>query len=131
MKDINVELAISESQISIALKTAVNILDKWGISDAEKHAIFAIEKPNSNDNTNILAESQLLSEGRKTRISYILNIHENLRTLFSNSENVYGFIKLKNNNPPFNGLSPLEYILQNPENALAEVDRHLSSLILN
>lgn len=131
MKDINIELAISESQISIALKTACNILNKWGVSDAEQCAILAIEKSDIDDIINTSSARTVLSEEQIIRISHILNIHGNLRTLFSNPKNVYGFIKLRNNNPPFNGLSPLEYILRNPDNALAEVNGHLSSLILN
>lgn len=131
MKDINTKLAISEPQISIALKTACNIFGKWGISNAEQCAILAIEKSDIDDIINTSSTIKALSEEQIIRISHILNIHGNLRTLFSNPKNVYGFIKLRNNNPPFNGLSPLEYILRNPDNALAEVNRYLSSLILN
>jgi hypothetical protein len=131
MKDIKNDLDITDSHISIALKTACNIIDKWGISDAEEYAILPIKKSDIDVIISRSFTGKTLSEDHKIRISYILNIHEKLRAIFSNPENVYGFIKLRNNNKPFNGLSPLEYILRNPESSLAEVDQHLCSLISN
>lgn len=37
----------------------------------------------------------------------ILEIHEELEKIFSNKENIFGFMRMKNNNQPFNGQMPI------------------------
>ncbi|MFV7771682.1 MbcA/ParS/Xre antitoxin family protein [Shewanella marisflavi] len=69
-----------------------------------------------------------LDRDQLTRISYVLNIHAALRTVFSNPENVYGFMKMVNNNPYFEGRTPLEIIKDGGFGELHEVHSRIDSL---
>lgn len=70
----------------------------------------------------------ILDSDQLTRISYVLNIHATLQTVFSNPENVYGFMKMVNNNPYFEGRTPLEIIKDVDFGALHEVHSRIYSL---
>lgn len=54
-------------------------------------------------------------------------IHEALLVTFSNPNNQSGFMGRVNNNMPFNGLTPLSYIVRYPERA-RRVAEHILSL---
>lgn len=120
-------LELSDDDVRVGLKTALNILQKWECSEAEKLALLGIKRstlhkyqddPNSARATNDLAE----------RVSYLLNIHHGLRLLFSNPENVYGFVRLENQSTPFHGLTPMQFMQSGRCAALYEVFRHVDGL---
>ncbi|MEZ9919683.1 hypothetical protein AB4342_05915 [Vibrio breoganii] len=54
-------------------------------------------------------------------------IHEALLVAFSNPKNQNDFMGRVNNNTPFNGLTPLSYIVKHPERA-RRVAEHILSL---
>lgn len=117
----------SDDDVRVGLKTALAILQKWQCSEAEKQALLGIKRstlhkyqddPNSARATNDLAE----------RVSYLLNIHHALRLLFSNPENVYGFVRLENQSAPFNGLTPMQFMQSGRCAALYEAFRHVDGL---
>ena len=72
--------------------------------------------------------SARLSPDLLERISYLLNIHAVLRILFENPENVYGFVRMPNNNPFFNGKTPMEILSTGLMSALYEVFHHLDAI---
>lgn len=117
----------SDDDVRVGLKAVLNILQKWQCSEAEKQALLGIKRstlhkyqddPNSARASNDLAE----------RVSYLLNIHHALRLLFSNPENVYGFVRLENHSAPFNGLTPMQFMQSGRCAALYEVFRHVDGL---
>ncbi len=112
---------------SKAFMMGVNILDKWQCTSAQKQAILSIPKSTYH---RYLKEpnSVLLNPDQLERLSYIANIHQALRIVFSNPDNVYGFMKMKNENPYFNGRSPLSIIESGNFGALYEVFKHIDSL---
>jgi hypothetical protein len=61
-----------------------------------------------------------------SRIGYLLGIHRALRTLFSNPENVYGWINKENDD--FGGQSPLQRMLGGEIIDLAYVRQYLDAL---
>lgn len=79
---------------SKAFMMGVNILDKWQCTSAQKQAILSIPKSTYH---RYLKEpnSVLLNPDQLERLSYIANIHQALRIVFSNPDNVYGFMKMK------------------------------------
>ena len=83
---------------AIGLKAAMNILDKWGCSPEQEWLILGMKK-SSYYNYREQPASARLSEDQLERMSYILNMHQALRIVFDNPENVYGFMRMKNNNP--------------------------------
>ena len=111
----------------VALKVAINILDKWQCKATEKQAILAMGRSTSykyQENTSNVK----LSRDQLERISYILNIHQALRVVFSNPQNVYGFMRMNNNNPYFNGQSPLSLIVTGSFGTLYEVFKRIDAM---
>lgn len=112
---------------SSAFKMGSNILEKWGCSTTQKQAILGIPKSTfhryqKDPSTVSLSCDQL------ERLSYLANIHQALRMVFSNPDNVYGFMGMANNNPYFNGASPLSIIASGNFGALYEVFKRIDSL---
>ena len=110
-----------------AFKMAVNILDKWGCSVQQRLAILSISKSTyhryvKDDGAVSLNSDQL------ERLSYLANIHQALRLVFSNPDNVYGFMGMVNNNPYFNGRTPLSIISTGNFGALYEVFKRIDSM---
>ncbi|MCG8519805.1 antitoxin Xre-like helix-turn-helix domain-containing protein [Marinobacter sp. CA1] len=98
-----------DSQAATGLKVVFNILDKWGCSITQIQHILGISRAalyRYRQNP----QSASLSRDQLERLSYVLNIHASLRTLFDNPKNVYGFMSLPNDNPYFNGRTPLAVI---------------------
>lgn len=66
------------------------------------------------------------SHDTMSRIGYLLGIHSALRTLFSNPENVYGWVNRKNDD--FSGQTPLQRMLGGDLTDLAYVRQYLDAL---
>ena len=108
------------------LKVGNNILDKWGCSEAQKKAIMGLTEDALARFLN--AEGDIaLDEEHVIRLGCIVNIHEALRTLFSNQNNVYGFMQMKNNAPYFNGRTPLSIISAGELQALIKVMQQIQA----
>jgi hypothetical protein len=75
------------------------LLERWGINETQKKAL--------------IGESS--SSEIHMRLSVLLSIHEELRLIFENPQNIYGFMAMINHNPPFNGSRPLELACKNIE----------------
>lgn len=111
----------------IGLKAALRILDKWGAKPGQVMNILRISRP-SYYNYVRAPEAASLNPDQIERISYLLNIHAVLRVVFENPENIDGFMGLKNDNPYFNGSSPLEVISSGNFGALYETFKRIDSL---
>ncbi|XBS68180.1 MbcA/ParS/Xre antitoxin family protein [Acerihabitans sp. KWT182] len=112
---------------AIGLKAAMSILNKWGSTPEQVQAILQMSKASFYKFRKDPAAAQL-SHDQFERLSYLLNIHAALRTLFENPENVYGFMAMKNHNPYFNGQAPLELIGSGHFGTLYEVYKHIDAL---
>lgn len=109
------------------LKAAFAILAKWGCSAEQAMAILRLPKATYYKYFRD-PESARLNEDQLERLSYLVNIHAHLRLLFENPENQYGFMSMKNNNPFFNGRSPLEVIETGSFAALYETHKRIDAL---
>lgn len=110
-----------------AFRLGNNILKKWGCGPTEQQAILGLSKSSyyrflKNNNIATFSRDQL------ERISYIANIHQTLRLIFSNTNNVYGFMSMKNDNPYFNGNTPLSLITTGQFSTLYEVFKRIDSM---
>lgn len=93
------------------LRTAVNILEKWGATGEQAQNILRISRSTLARTKRADREWQVeLDRDQVTRISLVLNMHAALRTVFENPANLYGFMKMTNHNEGFAGSSPLEKI---------------------
>ncbi len=121
---------LDENKIAIGLRTAINILDKWGASVKQTSSIlrisastYALVQSKENTDWSTSFDADVIQ-----RISLILNIHSALRSIFNNLDNVYGFVGMKNDNHFFNGRSPLEVMVQGDLVSLHEVFKCIDSL---
>ncbi|TCV99825.1 MbcA/ParS/Xre antitoxin family protein [Biostraticola tofi] len=112
---------------AVGLKTAMVILDKWGCTPEQAQAILQVSKASYYKFKKDPASASL-TQDQLERLSYLLNIHGALRTLFENPENVYGFMSMKNHNPYFNGRAPIEVISGGSFGALYEVHKRVDAL---
>lgn len=116
---------MSHNNISpyIALKLAISIMQKWSCSQLQVQKVLALDlKFMKNVNRFELSDEQIL------RIGYVVNIHFALRSLFSNKLNVYGFMKMRNNNEFFAGRAPIELIEQGCLEDLKNTSNFISSI---
>ncbi|PCF97435.1 antitoxin Xre-like helix-turn-helix domain-containing protein [Vreelandella nigrificans] len=121
---------ISQNRAAAAagLKAAVRILDKWRATGEQGEAILRVSHSTyARARRGDLAEIKLDSD-QLTRISYLLNIHATLRMIFDNPENLYGFVNMVNQNPYFNGRTPLEIMGSGDFAALYETFKRIDSL---
>ncbi|AQU82269.1 MAG: hypothetical protein JJT87_18160 [Halomonas sp.] len=121
---------ISQNRAAAAagLKAAVRILDKWRASGEQGEAILRVSHSTyARARRGDLAEIKLDGD-QLTRISYLLNIHATLRMIFDNPENLYGFVNMVNQNPYFNGRTPLEIMGSGDFAALYETFKRIDSL---
>ena len=110
-----------------ALRAVLRLLEHWQCSEKEKMALLGVGRSTLHKYQN-QPDSARVSHDLLERLSYLLNIHQALRTLFGNPENVYGFVRLANHNPFFNGASPMEIMTTGRVASLYEVHRQLDSL---
>ncbi len=112
---------------AIGLKTVLLILDRWHMSTDQQMQVLQLSrsayyKHKKDPQGASLNRDQLL------RISYLLNIHAALRTLFDNPENQQGFMAMPNQHAFFNGATPLQLIGTGDFGALYEVHKHIDGL---
>jgi hypothetical protein len=117
----------SDDDVRAGLKAALNILNKWQCSETEKQALLGIKRSTLHKYQDD-PQSARVTHDLSERVSYLLNIHHALRLLFSNPENVYGFVRLENLSAPFNGLTPMQFMQSGRCAALYEVFRHVDGL---
>lgn len=99
-----------------AVRVAVNtLLDHWALKASEKIAILGFASDADLDCFINSPSTLNSSPALEQRLSLILNIHEELRLIFSNPMNFYGFMTMKNNNSPFLGKKPIELASQSVE----------------
>ena len=116
-----------EAKAKIGLKAVLNILDKWQCTPQQAQDILQVSKATyyklKKDPSGVK-----LSHDQFERLSYILNIHSALRILFNNPDNCYGFMRMPNHNPYFNGQTPLSLIATGNFGTLYEVHQRIDAL---
>lgn len=122
------ETGFDPKALSMAgFKAADNILSSWGCTAQQSQNILKLSK-SSYHKFKANPETTKLSDDQLERVSYLLNIHQALRIVFSNSANIYGFMTMKNHNDFFAGRTPLEIIESGKFGDLYEVARRVDAL---
>ncbi len=111
----------------VALKAALNILNKWECSEQEKTSILGVSRATLHKYQSNPFSARV-SPDLLERISYLLNIHSSLRILFENKENVYGFVRMPNSNYFFNGMAPMDIMSKGTVANLYEVNNQINTL---
>jgi mannose/fructose/N-acetylgalactosamine-specific phosphotransferase system component IID len=120
---------LSKAQCVAGLRAALRILDKWKATTEQACRILRISRSTCTRARQSDAQwSVSLDQDQMHRISFVLNIHAALRTIFDNPENAYGFPTLENRNAFFNGRTPLDVMAQGDMVSLYETFRRIESL---
>tara|TARA_R110002167_G_scaffold127754_2_gene309496 strand:- start:1263 stop:1634 length:372 start_codon:yes stop_codon:yes gene_type:complete len=85
-------IKIANDELDKLNAIVIGLLKKWELNEKQKSALIS-EHPSS--------ETHL-------RLSILLNIHEELRLMFNNPINIYGYMKMINHNAPFYGSRPID-----------------------
>lgn len=120
---------ISQQALSQGLLVANRIAVRWGCSPKQRSSIFAIRE----SDLRVLKQENYhfpISETQAVRISFVLNIHASLRTIFLNNENVYGYISMHNHNHFFGGCTPLSIIETGKLEDIEKVATHIIGLAI-
>ncbi len=110
-----------------AIATALNILNKWNCTEKEKMAILGVGRSTLHKYQASPGSARLTADLLE-RISYLLNIHALLRTLFENPDNIYGFVRMPNRSAFFGGKAPMDIMSSGLMTALYEVYKHLDAI---
>ncbi|NMH66236.1 DUF2384 domain-containing protein [Shewanella sp. SHSM-M6] len=110
---------------SKALPVVFRIMDKWHCNTAEQLAILGISSRSTLSKYKEASGGLRLSLDTQERMSYILNIHKCLRTLFSADDSVYGWVRKPNKHPFFAGHSAMDIMKQGRVADLYEVASRL------
>ncbi len=122
-------LPLSKEQCVSGLRTALRILDKWNASSEQACRILRISRSTYTRAKQTGSEWSVgLDMDQMHRISFVLNIHAALRTVFDNPYNVYGFPAMVNDNEFFNGRKPLDIMAQGDIVSLYETFRRVDAL---
>jgi hypothetical protein len=121
-------LTLSKEQCVAGLRAALRILDKWDASSEQACRILRISRSTYTRARQPGEWSVSLDMDQMHRISFVLNIHGALRTIFDNPANVYGFPALDNHNEFFNGRKPLDVMAQGDMVSLYETFRRIDAL---
>ena len=121
--------SLTKSQCVVGLQTAVTIFEKWNATaDQACRALRISRSTYTRAKQRDPQWSVSLDADQMQRISFVLNIHAALRTVFDNPDNVYCFTSKINHNDFFNGRSPLDILSQGDMISLYETFRRINAL---
>ncbi|MEH6670294.1 antitoxin Xre/MbcA/ParS toxin-binding domain-containing protein [Halopseudomonas sp.] len=123
------DISSQKTASATGLRTAVAILDKWGATGEQGEAILRVSHSTyARAKRKDGLASINLDRDQLTRVSFVLNIHAALRTIFDNPDNLYGFMQMPNDNAFFLGRSPLEVMGSGDIVAVYETFRRIDVL---
>ncbi len=118
---------LDDSARRAALRAVLNLLRHWQCTEKEKMALLGVGRSTLHKYQS-QPDSARISADLLERLSYLLNIHQALCTLFGNRDNIYGFVRMANHNHFFNGSTPMDVMTGGTVAGLYEVHRQLDSL---
>lgn len=104
----------------VVWKSLAHLVERFDLKEGEARILMG-DMPRSTYTT----QKAKLNRDQKERVSYLLGIYKSLRILFDDAEQARTWINRKNTLPPFNGLTPKEYMLEGGMIRLAEVRKFL------
>lgn len=118
--------AMEPKDLSGALRTVLNILDAWHVSQKDRLAVLGCDQETY---TRWFETRQLGKTSPDTldRLSYILGIYSAVQTLFPDTANADTWVHRPNGSPEFGGQTPLAVMTQGNIEDLARVRRFLDS----
>ncbi|WED44026.1 antitoxin Xre-like helix-turn-helix domain-containing protein [Legionella cardiaca] len=108
----------------VAWKALKNLVERFNFTK-EEALILMGDMPSSSYYKGIKKYDGNLTRDEKERISLLLGIYKDLRILFVDSNQAMSWINRENTLPPFNGMTPRNYLMEGSLMRLAEVRRFL------
>ncbi len=109
-----------------ALRTFVNIVDKWNLTEAQARALLGGVASSTYHAWKTNPKGRQLDQDTLTRISLAIGIYKALNIYF-NKPLADRWIVLGNRSALFSGNSPLEYMVQNGLPGMVDVRRMLDA----
>ncbi|TNC82819.1 MAG: DUF2384 domain-containing protein [Oleiphilus sp.] len=97
---------------SLALPAIFEILDRWKCDKETQRRLLGLSARSTLHKYRTNPKSAKINPDLAERMSYILNIHKNLRIQFSHPESVYNWVNHANTHPFFNGRTALDVMKQ-------------------
>lgn len=104
----------------VVWKSLANLVERFDLKENEARILMG-DMPRST----YTSRKAKLNRDQKERVSYLLGIYKSLRILFDDGEQARTWINRENKLPPFNGLTPKEYMLEGGIVRLADVRKFL------
>ena len=117
---------LSEQQSSVALKVALRVIRNWRATPVQTCSILRISRSTFRRASQGVDAGRRLDLDQQQRLGMVLGIHASLRAVFDNPANVQGFLSLKNDNPFFEGRSPIEIMASGDIIALYETYKRIA-----
>jgi len=109
---------------AVAWKALQNLVQRFNFTEAEGKVLMG-EMPRSTYLKGLYKHIGKLNRDQKERISYLLGTYKGLRILFTDSAQALTWIDRSNTLPPFNGMTPREYMMEGSLVRLADVRQFL------
>ncbi len=104
----------------VVWKSLIHLVKRFDLKETEARILMG-----DLARSTYMAHKAKLSRDQKERVSYLLGIYKSLRILFEDEEQARTWIHRHNTLPPFNGLTPKEYMLEGSMMRLADVRKFL------
>ena len=104
----------------VVWNSLTNIVNRFDFKESEARILMG-DMPRST----YTSHRAKLNRDQKERVSYLLGIYKSLRILFDDEVQARTWINRTNTLPPFNGVTPKEYMLEGGLVRLAEVRKFL------
>ena len=117
-----------ERYTNAAVKAIVRIARQWGLTEAQQLALLgeSISRPKLSEWKREERSKRPLSRDQMERVSYLLGIYEGLERVFRNAPHeVERWMRRPRQEPPFDGVSPLDVMLARGIEGLAAVRRYV------
>lgn len=113
-------------EIQVITKAVVRACDAWGLTNLEAAQLFDVPIATWNRMKGDAYKGRL-DQDKMTRASLIIGMFKGLRLLF-NGPLTYGWIKMANHGPSFDGQTPLQFMTSGGIPAMMHVRQHLDAL---
>jgi len=129
MATANVENLLNrgESTAQALLPAIFNIFDTWGLSGKQQMVLLGLSNEKTLYNWKNKPEKAKLNKDLLERSSYLLGIYKSLQILLPNEAQADAWLCTPNDNPLFNGATPLDRMLAGQVVDLAEVRHFLDA----
>lgn len=101
-------------------KSLMNLVQRFDLKEGEARILMG-DMPRST----YTSHKAKLNRDQKERVSYLLGIYKSLRILFDDGEQARTWINRENTLPPFNGVTPKNYMLEGGIVRLSDVRKFL------